>query len=81
MKATTQVFECPYCGKDLGDESTNYCEKCKECHGEWVDKHAKLIAAAPELLMACRLALEHLKITDNTEIAQTVLMAAIKSAE
>jgi hypothetical protein len=43
--------------------------------------NARLIAAAPELLAACKLALEHLVITDYTIAAQYVLTEAIKKAE
>jgi len=34
MRETKEMYLCPYCGDDKGDESNNFC--CFECHCDWV---------------------------------------------
>ncbi len=51
--------DCRRCGGPLaGDNTTNYCYKCRRETHWWTKEDAALFEAAPKLLAACKALLE-----------------------
>jgi len=67
-------------GKFIGTETKPICELSCSLPEEQVDANARLIAAAPELLRACKRALE-LDVGDYSASLETLFESVIAKAE